>query len=235
MDMQIVRELFTNVASAARVLKTDEVFRAKIEAARARLAPTRVGKHGQIMEWLEDYEETDIHHRHVSHLYGLHPANEISPDRTPELAKAARVTLERRGDDGVGWAIAWKACFWARLYDGDHAWKMLKLLLHPVTDTSIRYDGGGGAYPNLLDASPPFQIDGNFGGTAAVAEMLLQSDAGEVRLLPALPKAWHSGEVKGLKARGGLTVDVAWSAGKVTRYRVKGRGAKDVRIVLPKV
>lgn len=233
MDMQILRELFGNVISASKVLKTDDAFRAKVEAARAKLAPTQIGKHGQIMEWLEDYEETDVHHRHIANLYGLHPADEITVEHTPELAKAARVTLERRGDDGVGWAIAWKACFWARLRDGEHTWKMLKLLLHPVTDTNIRYDRGGGAYPNLLDACPPFQIDGNFGGTAAVAEMLLQSRDREIILLPALPKAWANGSVKGLKARGGLTVDIDWRYGKVTNYKVTGRGSKSVKVIVP--
>lgn len=233
MDMQLVRELFGNVSAAAKVLGTDEAFRAKIDAARARLAPTRVGKHGQVMEWLEDYDEAEPHHRHVSHLYGLYPSDQIDLVRTPDLAKAARVTLERRGDDGVGWALAWKACFWARLGDGDHAERMLRLLLKPVAETIVRYDGGGGAYPNLLDACPPFQIDGNFGGTAAVAEMLLQSTDGEVRLLPALPKSWRTGSVHGLKARGGITVNVDWKDGKITRYSVVGPGVKSVRVRLP--
>ncbi|RYG23950.1 glycoside hydrolase family 95 protein [bacterium] len=232
-DMEILRELFTNTIEATKVLNVDPEFRTKLEASRARLAPFQIGKHGQLQEWLEDYDEQDPHHRHVSHLYGLHPGDQISPDRTPDLAKAARVTLERRGDDGVGWSLAWKACFWARLHDGDHAWRLVKLLLHPVTDTSIRYDGGGGAYPNLLDASPPFQIDGNFGGTAAIAEMLLQSVKGEIRLLPALPKAWASGSVKGLKARGNLTVDIVWKDGRVTDYKLTGPGSKNVKVRLP--
>jgi alpha-L-fucosidase 2 len=232
-DMTILRELFGNVIEASKVLDVDPEFRAKLEAARARLAPFQVGKRGQLMEWLEDYDETEPQHRHISHLYSLFPSNQISPDRTPELAKAARVTLERRGDDGVGWSSAWKICFWTRLHDGERAWKLLKILFRPVTDTSIRYDKGGGTYPNLLDACPPFQIDGNFGATAGIAEMLLQSTEGEIRLLPALPKAWATGSVKGLRARGDLTVDIAWKDGKVTDYRLKGPNAKNVRVRMP--
>lgn len=230
MDMQVLRELFGNVIAASKALGTDSEFRTKLEAARSRLAPTQVGKHGQIMEWLEDYEEADIHHRHVSHLYGLYPSNEISVDRTPELANAAKVSLERRGDDGVGWGYAWKTCLWARLHDGERAWSLLKRLLNPVTDTNIRYDAGGGAYPNLLDACPPFQIDGNFGGTAGIAEMLLQSTDTEIQLLPALPKAWSTGAVTGLRAKGGLTVDIAWKDGKVTSYKVRGPKAKQIKV-----
>jgi len=234
MDMTILRELFGNVVSASRELGVDAEFRAKVEAARARLAPFQVGKHGQIQEWLEDYEESEPHHRHISNLYGLYPADQISPDRTPALAQAARVTAERRGDDGIGWSLAWKTCFWARLHDGDHAWRLLKTLLRPATDTEISYTGGGGTYANMLDASPPFQIDGNFGGTAAIAEMLLQSTEDEIRLLPALPKAWSEGSVRGLKARGGRTVDIEWKGGIVTRYRVAGPNIKSVKLRLPR-
>jgi alpha-L-fucosidase 2 len=234
MDTVVVRELFSNAIAASEILGTDAGLRSRLEAARSRLAPFQVGKHGQLMEWLADYDEPEPHHRHTSHLYALYPANQISPDKTPELAKAARVTLERRGEDGVGWSLAWKVCFQARLWDGEHAWKQLKTLFRPVTDTAIRYDGGGGTYPNLLDACPPFQIDGNFGATAGIAEMLLQSGNGEIRLLPALPKAWATGSVKGLKARGNLTVDVQWKDGKVTNYRVSGPDSKKVKVILPR-
>ena len=218
---------------AAKILGVDAEFRDKVAAALSKLAPNQIGKHGQLMEWLEDYTEADPLHRHLSHLYAMYPGQDISNDLTPKLAQAVRVTLERRGDDGVGWATAWKAALWARLHDGERAWKLLKLLLHPVTDTNIRYDKGGGAYPNLFDACPPFQIDGNFGGTAAVAEMLLQSRPGEIRLLPAIPRSWAQGSVRGLKAQGGLTVDIRWKDGKVLDYKVSGPGSDSIRIIKP--
>jgi alpha-L-fucosidase 2 len=229
MDEQLVRELFGNTIDAAKILDLDPEFSAKLASQRARLAPTRIGKHGHIMEWLQDYDEADPHHRHISPMYGLYPAQEISSDRTPDLAAGAKAFLERRTDNGTGWSFAWKACCWARLGDGDHAWTMLKHLMSPVTDMTMQNDGGG-AYPNLLDACPPFQIDGNFGGTAAVAEMLMQSRAGEIHLLPALPKTWSTGSVKGLKARGNLTVDIEWKGGTVTSYKVSGPGSEKVRV-----
>ncbi len=230
MDNQIVRELFSNVSEAAAILGVDKDFVDTLAQQKSRLMPTSIGEDGRIMEWPVPRQETDVHHRHTSHLYGLQPGDEISITKTPELANAAIKTLEVRGDESTGWSMGWKVNFWARLHDGNHAYKLICDLFHPVTTTEFDYGNEGGTYPNLFCAHPPFQIDGNFGGCAGIAEMLVQSHEGFIELLPALPDALKDGAFSGLCVRGGAEVSAKWSDGKLTYVCLKAKNDGEFNI-----
>jgi alpha-L-fucosidase 2 len=233
MDNQLVFEVFSNAIKAAQVLKKDDALVAKMKAARDRLPPMQIGQYSQLQEWLEDWDDPKDKHRHVSHLYGVYPGNQVSAYRTPALFEAARTSLVQRGDISTGWSMGWKVNVWARFLDGNHAFQLIKNQLTPQ-GINKGENSGGGTYPNLFDAHPPFQIDGNFGCAAGIAEMLMQSYDGAIHLLPALPDAWPEGEISGLRTQGGFEItNMKWKDGKLLQVSITSTIGGNCRVRLP--
>jgi len=232
----MIRACLIQVIEASRLLNTDAEFRLKAENTLARMHPYQTGKKGNLQEWYYDWEDQDPQHRHQSHLFGLFPGSQITPALTPELANACRKSLEIKGDETTGWSKGWRINLWARLGDGNHAYKMYRELLKYVDPDGVKtnYNRGGGTYPNLFDAHPPFQIDGNFGGAAAVAEMLVQSHSGYIEMLPALPDAWMSGHFEGLKVRGGAVISAVWVQGILKTVTLKATVPYRYMLKMPK-
>jgi alpha-L-fucosidase 2 len=228
MDHQIIRTLFNACVEASGILKEDQEFAAGLKVMIPKIAPNQVGRLGQLQEWMQDVDDPNEKHRHVSFLWGVHPGTDITWEKSPELMKAARQSLIFRGDDGTGWSLAWKINFWARFLDGDHAYELIKLLFRVKDESTVNWSGG--TYINLFDSHPPFQIDGNFGAPAGIIELLVQSHQGFIDILPALPSALPDGSVRGVCARGGFELDMEWKAGKLTALTVFSRAGSDCKI-----
>ncbi|WP_276165981.1 glycoside hydrolase family 95 protein [Zobellia alginiliquefaciens] len=228
MDHQLIRALFRTVIESSEILGEDQTFATKLEAMIPKIAPNQIGKHGQLQEWMEDKDDPENHHRHVSHLWAVHPGKEINWEETPELMKAARQSLEYRGDNGTGWSLAWKINFWSRFKDGNRAYSLMHRLLSPaeIPERKIR----GGSYPNLFDAHPPFQIDGNFGGAAGILEMLIQSHMDKIEILPALPNALPNGEITGVMARGGFEISLKWKDLEMESLEILSKNGSDCKV-----